>query len=572
MFAAYSPDGKLLATGGLDDVKGEAYSLRFWDVATGKEMRRCDLPKTGKGGTEPPTGFAFSPSGDKLIAAIAEMDTYLFDVATGKQLHRLNHSWARRVAYAADGRSVFSIGGPTVRVWDVTTGKERFRELAGHLNRAAAVAVSPDGKTTATGGEDVRLWETKTGRVIRRIETSAVTLAFSPDGKTLVTGGGRSLRLWSLETGLETTPWQFRSTRLLRSVVFSPDGKTLAVGDEQAVVQLLDVATGQPIWQHDMQTIAESLSLAFSPDGKTLACAGAWNQLGLGGITLNLQGRVTVAGKEGYFVLLLDTTTGKEVRRLAGLKDNIKSVAFSPDGQTIAASSRDGRILLWDAATGKERLHIMAHPTPPAAGTAGSTIAFTSGGAFSPIPALAFAPGGKMLASAGDDHTIRLWDTTTARQIGALVVPDGSFTALTFTPDGKRLVSGNSDTTALVWDVKAAEGLSDRPVPPIKNVPPGQGIRLGGGGIEVRLLADGSTQMSGVLGKVDAEKGVLNLGGKSFTVSANTKFTDPEGKEIKDRLKASYFEKPGGRVTVTYVRKDGKETVTQVKVEAERRQ
>src|SRR5262249_43937710 len=64
MYVAYSPDGKTLATGGLDDAKKESYSIRIWDVATGQELRRCDLPRTAKGGTEPPTCFAFSPAGD----------------------------------------------------------------------------------------------------------------------------------------------------------------------------------------------------------------------------------------------------------------------------------------------------------------------------------------------------------------------------------------------------------------------------------------------------------------------------------------------------------------------------
>jgi len=460
MFVAFSPDGKLLASGGLDDAARESYSLRLWDVAAGKELRRCDLPKTAKGGTEPPTGFAFSPQGDKLAALVAEMDTYIFDVATGKQLHRLHHYWPYRIAYSPDGKTVTTVRGAALRLWDATTGKERFLDFAGHQTGVQAVAVSPDGKLTASGGEDIRLWETATGKPVRRLASSAVTVAFSPDGKTLASGGGRSVRLWDVESGKELH--SFDGPRLLRSVVFSPDGKMLASGDEQAVVRLWDLDGKKEIRSIDNQTLAESLSLAFSPGGKTLACAGAWNQLGFGNVTLNLQGRVTVKGREGYFVLMWDVETGKEVHRFAGLKDNIKSVAFSPDGKTLAASSRDGRLVLWDAATGKERLHIMAHPVVGA-----TTPTAHLGGAFAAAPALCFSPDGKTLVSASPDKTIRLWDTVTAKEVGRFQSPDGGFTALALTRDGSKLISASSDSTVVVWDVKQAGN-----VPKLQGRPP----------------------------------------------------------------------------------------------------
>jgi WD40 repeat protein len=152
---------------------------------------------------------------------------------------------------------------------------------------------------------------------------------------------------------------------------------------------------------------------------------------------------IEMARKEGYYVLEWDAATAKEVRKFGGLQDTIRSLAVSPDGKLVAAASRDGKICLWDALTGNDRLHLVAHPQHTDV-------------AFSGSPCLAFSPDSKTLASASTDHTIRLWDVHTARQTGQFRSPDSAFYSLTFAADGKTLVSGGSDTGVLVWDVNAA--------------------------------------------------------------------------------------------------------------------
>lgn len=445
---AYSADGKLLATGGVDPGKDQ-YSLRIWDLAAGKELRRCALPKQ-----EPPISLAFSPDGNHLAAVVEEDHMHIFDVATGKPIQNLPQFWASRLAYAPDGKTLVSVRGATIRVWDPATGKERFLDFEGHQAGVASVALSGDGKRLVSGGENIRLWDAATGKPVRTIASSGAALALSHDGKTLASGGrDRLVHLWDVDSGKETGRLEGH-TNPVRGLAYSPDGKLLASGDAQATVRLWDAATGKELHVIDMKSGAEHLSLAFSPDNKTLACAGAWNDssfLPKKGATFKVNGKevksdgifniqgVQMERKEGYLVLLWDTATGKEVRRFEGLSDKVRSVAFSPDGKTLAAASKDGKIVLWDAATGKEILYIMAHPGQDDAGFRGSLC-------------VAFAPDGKTLASASTDKTIRLWDVATAKELGKFQADCALYT-IAFAPDGKTLVSGGSDTAVLIWDL-----------------------------------------------------------------------------------------------------------------------
>lgn len=442
---AYSGDGKMLASGGVDEGK-DVYSLRLWDPNTGKEIRRCTLPKN-----EPPTYLQFAPKrDDRLAAVVAEDDMHIFDTTTGKEAVGIKHYWPSRLAYSPDGKSLTSAGsGPIIRHWDPETGKEKFAEHVGHRAGVSSVSLSQDGKWVASAGENVRLWERATGKPGKTIAVKggAAAVAFSPDGKVVASAGrDRLVHLWNAETGDSIRELKGHKNPLV-AVAYSPDGKLIASGDVQSTVRIWKAETGEQLHEIDNKSGTEALQLAFAPDSRSLAAAGAWNdasfipkpgtKIKFNGKEIEVKGGFNIQGvemthREGYFVLVWNVETGKEVHKLAGLKDKIRSLAYSPDGKLLAATSRDGRVGVWEAASGKDRLFFLAHP-----GSTGASVAF--------------AADSQTLITAAGDYTLRLWNVASGQELKQFRTP-GAVTMLTAGNDGKTVVTGSSDGTVLMWD------------------------------------------------------------------------------------------------------------------------
>jgi WD40 repeat protein len=268
-------------------------------------------------------------------------------------------------------------------------------------------------------------------------------LVFSPDGRTLVTGGlDGTARLWDAETGEVKAILQATSGPMgpMRAITLSPDGKVLAVGK-----QLWDAKSGQP-----KGTLVEKgtlFALVFSPDGKTLAGAGVE-------ITEAVSEAVVKRGNSGMFGLaeLWDGETGQHKATLKGPEgSNFAAAAFSPDGLTLATGGfvarsdpegridRQGEVWLWDARTGQLKATLQRHEAG--------------------IRTLAFSPDGKTLATGSSDKTARLWDVASG-QLKATLDAQAGLCTLAFSPDGKMLATGCGGTMRL-WNVESGQLKAD---------------------------------------------------------------------------------------------------------------
>jgi WD40 repeat protein len=238
------------------------------------------------------------------------------------------------VAVRHDGKLVASGGADkTVRLWDVTTGKEQ--RVLRHSNPVRGVAFSSDGKklVTADANKPV-LWNVETGEKLATLDEvpgPIIQVAFTADGKTVGAAGSRSGRLWDVKTGMEKLKFEGR-------FAFSPDGKTLATCPVGGSIQLWDLRTGTKgitLEGHKGPVFA----LAFAPDGKTLASGPfAGGQKGTG---------------PDKSIKLWDVEKGNERASLVGHLKGIYYLIFSPDGKMLLAADFNGSMKLWDVEKGR---------------------------------------------------------------------------------------------------------------------------------------------------------------------------------------------------------------------------
>jgi WD40 repeat protein len=406
---AFTPDGKALAA--------TAYSYKphhfvggitLYDLATGEPRRR--LVSDG----ESPEGVAVSRDG-KWIAARTGSGARVWELPGGREVGgeaAAHRSPANQIVASAGGLIVTAGDDTTVRLWDAATGRQRHR--LDHGGWVRAVAVSPDGTKVASSSLDdtVRLWDAASGREIYRLAGHGEvggqrSLRFTPDGRRLLSfGDDFYLRLWDVRNGKAVAEHAIRPTgvkvpdedsdarerEMLRGMTpafFSADGKVMVL-DCLRDTFVFDVTTGKELRKMTLPGRGVGDRAALSPDGRSLLGAeyGEVTQVPLPG------GKTRFVYPDAHPVVLYDAGTGREVWRTFAPGYGAGAVAFSPGGKLVAASGEgpQGRISLWDARNGKE-----------AGGIDGVT---------EPVRSLTFTPDGKRLIAGMPDTTVLVWDLT----------------------------------------------------------------------------------------------------------------------------------------------------------------
>ncbi|MBC8874603.1 MAG: WD40 repeat domain-containing protein [Planctomycetes bacterium] len=528
----FSSDGDRLISAGNDGM------VRLWDVKQGKELFSAEHTfPPGKSGRV--SGVAFFPDGFSFASVGGDGDVRVWDATTGQELLVLRHGddsrGELRLSISPDGAHLASSIGSTIRIWNIEMGEDPVVIRKAHSREVTALEFASDGRTLISGGQryervrdeqtgktigaradaQIRTWNPTTGEeekpILEDEEDQAVldlvvvedslfaahcnrldvydldteslqrsiplrpriqgwsghVLSVSHGGTECAIASSASceLEVYHLREN-KTRKWQTTGHRRPpRAIVFTPGGKTVISGSGDGTIRFWDTADGSQTKQLVFsQECLNLMALAMTQDGRFLAAAGNTRQ------------------RKGS-VKLWDADTGAALREFR-LPECGSSVAFSPDGERLAAGSisfsgkaENGPVLVFDVATGgtvaelndharvvhsihfseRNRLLSVSGKMRVWDLTLGTTARVLEIGSANVCH---FSRDGANLAVA-DWETVTVWNVISGNAVASFKHRQRASGAhgMDYSPDGKRLAASSRNDAVLLWDVASGKEL-----------------------------------------------------------------------------------------------------------------
>ncbi len=451
--AGFSPDGKQVVTASRDR------TARTWDSMTGNPLKVFS-----EGHSFLASNAVYFPGGKRMATAAVDNTVRIWDTDSGTQMAVLEHTGrAAALAISTDGKWIITGGDDrSAKIFDAQTGDLKF-VLPDHRSEVTAVALSPDGRLALTGDlrGRVALWDIKTQKIVHELvghSRARITGAAFVDGTRAVTSAAdNTVAQWNVETGKELPNLILKHSDSVNSIALRPKTRQLITASEDKKVRVWDLETAKVLATWDTPSSINSVAidaagewaLATESDARKVYL---W-KIGNGDqiapereleVKGPLWSAIFAPTRNGQTLL----TLGGSDARLINVESKEVRLTFSPHGVVASASfsPKGDRIVTgsWDFSA-RVWNAITGADELKLGGEEGHT-GYVNSATFSPDEE------GKWVLTASDDGTAKLWDSRTGKLVKTLSGHTDRVRHAEFSRDGTRVVTSSSDKTAIIWD------------------------------------------------------------------------------------------------------------------------